>query len=137
MTMATNTVTAFDRKVPTGALDERALLSVVPPPPAGDPWTQSARELEDIAQLGPDWDGEGAAAPRRASLEAAAVLMQRLRNEGQPAPSRISATPLGAIVAAWHLAADHLVEIEILNSRHAEYLEMHGKQAIQYDFSIE
>ncbi len=137
MTRATNTLTCFDEMVPTGALDERALLSVVPPAPAGDPWAQSARGLEEIAQLGPDWDGEGAAAPRRASLEAAAMLMQRCRNAGQAAPSRISATPLGAIVVAWHLAADHLVEIEILNSRHAEYLDMKGTQAIQYEFSIE
>jgi len=67
-----------------------------------------ARLVEPLAGLEDGWDGHGALAPRRSSMEAAAEFMRGLPRTGLPLPD-VMASVAGGVLVEWHSATVDLL----------------------------
>ncbi len=78
------------------------------------PWYQAfVAQLQNLAKLNSDWDGEGSPAPSEAVLNSAAgfveALIHRLPNVTEPF---LRPTPDGGLLLAWQAADREGIEIE-------------------------
>ena len=84
-------------------------------------WRDHFDELNQLAALQTNWDGEGAEGPSRVVMRSVENLLGRLYSLNEPPPSRIVATPDGTVVIEWQ---DNLVyrECEVVDPGRAEWL---------------
>lgn len=64
-------------------------------------WHTRLRDLDDVALLKADWDGDGAEVPSRALLKSARALLMHLRTQNELPPTRIVPTLDGTILIEW------------------------------------
>jgi hypothetical protein len=95
-------------------------------PPMSRRWSDCENELRSIGEYRKDWDGMGAEAPRKESIDAAIQMLAMFReNRRQFPPSAIGATPTGSVMMEWRFGDDYL-EAEFVDFMKVEWLEVKG-----------
>lgn len=86
-------------------------------------WSDQIMQLRRIRSMRDDWDGEGAEAPKPEVVDSVEDLLLQIReDQSAPPPSRIVASPDGALVIEWQLGNDGYVEMECSEPYRAEWM---------------
>jgi hypothetical protein len=86
------------------------------------PWEPAVREIVEFQDLGDNWDGYGAEAPRREVLESAIGLAYCFLESGVPPPFRVAPGVAGEVIFEWQDADGTCTEVEIDRPLHAEVM---------------
>lgn len=98
-----------------------------------EPWDQIEEEVRQLGRRSEDWDGEGADAPRRESIEGAlrfcstAARMHRLS-----VPNCVSLARDGNLLLEWHLPSVYF-ELEFVASNRAEMMRVPAGRPGQHE----
>lgn len=99
-------------------------------------WEQILNDLLALGQLGPDWDGQGAAAPSTELLESARALTQRLLDEGVEAPSCVVAGVNGTVLFEWQAEDGEYAELEVTQPYRADaYWMAPGQPTLHWEIA--
>jgi hypothetical protein len=106
---------------PPGSLPADALATSME-----DAWEKIEGTLRGMRRLKDGWDGAGAEAPRREVVDSAISFLRELRERGTPRPSRVVASPNGAVVIEWQMDGTYR-EAEIAEPERVEWMlsQMH------------
>ncbi len=101
-------------------------------------WLRRIDDLLAIRGLGDDWDGLGAEAPRIELVDSAIEIAKALREDPTlPAPTRVAATPTGAVLFEWQYPPVYL-EAEVTGPTHIEWmLEVAGHETQHWESEFE
>lgn len=87
---------------------------------ANDPWRPTFDRLDELRNLGDDWDGEGSPAPEGWAVPAAMTIARWLRRQNWAPPTHVSATVNGAIAFEWFDERGY-GELEVIAPQEAEW----------------
>jgi hypothetical protein len=130
MVTADSPWSGWPRTTPSEAL----LTETIRPPPASATranWLQSVRsQFDKIGSLAPNWDGEGAQAPKIEILCSAVGLLDTiLRHAPTISEPYIRPTPSGGILLAWQRENEDLeVELEMPGIATFVHTRTHGSK---------
>lgn len=126
-TIVTSAVDFDSDTVSVSSLDERE-----------EDWEARLEDLISIRALESDWDGMGAEGPHPELVDSALELVRSLRESAiLPPPSRIVASPLGALVFEWQSDSSYL-EVEIPQPGCFQWMfETPGKQTEHWEYEVE
>lgn len=101
-------------------------------------WLRRIDDLLAIRGLGDDWDGLGAEAPRIELVDSAIEIAKALRvDPSWRAPTRVAATPAGAVLFEWQYPPVYL-EAEVTGPTHIEWmLEVAGHETQHWESEFE
>lgn len=128
-TLPTSPFDSFAEKSSDFSLEESSLLQSNTPFLQRN-WGDVTDELLDISQLQDDWDGQGATAPSRKTVDRAFSLVRSWREHNSVPPSLIRPSPDGNICLEWQFSLERL-EIEVQEDC-IDCIEVDASGAVHY-----